>query len=409
MPHQFSVVFISDIHPSMQHVSAQRVWNFACQLALAGRKVTILTQVETDHLAPTQVDELSEIVMSHDWKSPLIVTTSVPKNTLLSNARTGKIPWGLRQAVLAAAQFRRGGHFQDWFDAARSLSRAVSETIKPNVVIGTFGNLGNWAIAQTLAAQSGCPWIGDLKDNWRVFSLPGFRHYNAFRFRNMAHMTTYSYTHAEIAAQFFSTEKSVVYSGYHKIENSSEMTSIPRGFMFSGSLYGTNKLRMIFDGMEMWAGQHERTGRRQSLKLIYAGNEGARLNALAKSFGDLFSVFDLGYLDPIDLMRAHRRAICNIYIVNPNSLFQQKFFDLVSVDRPIISVPKEGDEEIGIAEFLGAKYFGCENASDVARSIEAAFSAQDGGLNQDAVKTYSWAQQASRLGSVLDHVIGARR
>ena len=409
MLHQSSVVFISDIHPSINHVSAQRVWNFAHQLALCGKKVTILTQVESSQDAPTQIKQLRQIVASHDWSLPLIVTNRVPADTFFSNARTGKLPWGLRQLILIAAQFRPGGHFQDWFDAARIASSAVAEIIKPDVVIGTFGNVGNWAIAQSLAARSECPWIADLKDNWRVFSLPGFRHYNAFRFRNMAHMTTYSHSHTKVAEKFFPIEKTVVYSGYHEVENLNEITSFSPDFMMSGSLYDTKNLRLILAGMAMWDDQHHHEDGRKTLKLIYAGNEGARLRASARSYGDRFSICDLGYLGPEDLMRAHRQAACNIYIVNRNSLFQQKFFDLVAAGRPIISVPKESDEGFGIADSVAAKYFGCENASDVARSIEAALSAKNNEPNYDAVRNYSWEQQASRLSQVIDHVIGARR
>ena len=407
MSNPSSIIFVSDIHPEINHVSAQRVWNFARQLALAGKKVTILTQAKTDQSPPTQLHRFTEIAASHDWHLPLIITAHVPQKTFLSNAKEGGLIWGVRQAALAAAQFRPGGHFQDWFNAASSLFQAVSEHIRPDAVIGAFGNLGNWAIAQALSAQCKCPWVGDLKDNWRVFSLPGFRHYNAYRFRNMAHMTTYSQTHAEIAAPFFSMETSVLYSGYHEIENSSSLTDVPPGFMFSGSLYGEDKLRIILDGIAVWSERQEYSKSRRAVTLVYAGNEGAQLNAVAENFGDLFGVMDLGYLSPINLMRAHRQAICNFYIVNQNSLFQQKFFDLVAADRPIISVPNESDEAIGIADAVGATYFGCDDPFDVAHSIEMALSTQGDGINQEAIKAYSWTQQAAHLSHILDRVTGA--
>jgi hypothetical protein len=409
MSNPSSIIFVSDIHPEINHVSAQRVWNFARQLALAGKKVTILTQAKTDQSPPTQLHRFAEIVASHDWHLPLIITAHVPQKTFLSNAREGGLIWGVRQAALAAAQFRPGGHFQDWFNAASSLFQAVSEHIRPDAVIGTFGNVGSWAIAQALSAQCNCPWVGDLKDNWRVFSLPGFRHYNAYRFRNMAHMTTYSQTHAEIAAPFFSMKTSVLYSGYHEIENSSSLTDVPPGFMFSGSLYGEDKLRIILDGIAVWAERQEYSKARRAVTLVYAGNEGAQLNALAENFGDLFCVMDLGYLSPINLTRAHRQAICNFYIVNQNSLFQQKFFDLVAADRPIISVPNESDEAIVIADAVGATYFGCDDPFDVAHSIEMALSTQVDGINQEAIKAYSWAQQAAHLSNILDRVTGASK
>lgn len=397
------VVVINQVHPLQHHVSARRMGDFARQLAMAGDKVVLITETLKGDDGNLSTRDLTQDFADHDWQAPFHIVCEPIPAPLLQAAREGRMPSGLRQLVLGAAYLANGDVFPDWRRAASQTFDALLTSFKPDVVWGTFGNTATWSIARDLAAKAKCPWVGDMKDNWRAFIPAGFRHLLANRFRDMAHMTVYSDQHRDLADPYFLADKTVIYSGIIGPLSTAtgRATNKCKTILLSGSLYDDANVKTILAAVEKWGSQQMPSAVTTPYHVAYAGNDFDRIARVANSLASTLDIKNLGYISADDLASQQKGAFANVHIVNRSSLFQQKFLELLAADRPIIAIPPESHEARHLAEYVDGLLISCSTIDDIVAALDKA--RDHGGISVCIPKLvdFSLSAQTERLRRVL--------
>lgn len=401
------IAVINHVHPMHQHVSALRMRKFAEELALYGDQVMILSASFDASDPGTDAITLPTLFADHDWSRPLHTSTLQKGDTLSAKAREGRLPSIVRQSVICWSYLSTGGVFTDWRKATAPLLPEIARAFAPDIVFATFGNTDTWAIARSLAKISRCPWIADMKDNWTAFVPAGLRGVTARRFDDMAHMTVYSGNHKLEADKWFCQEKTVIYSGYNNGTTPlmAKPPVNPNAIVLSGSLYDDNHLKLLCDGIRTYADDQQLDGR---VSLLYAGNDAQRFERAASTIGNTCTAKYVGYLDPDALLALQASALANVYIVNPQSLFQQKLLELLAAARPIITLPNESAEAEQIAHSLGGTLYNCADASSVSNALRQC-ARQTEPVTPTGIETYSWAMQTKRLREIMLRVADQNR
>ncbi|MGJ3258565.1 MAG: hypothetical protein ACFE0S_03090 [Rhodospirillales bacterium] len=398
------IVVVNHVHPLRNHVSALRMRSFAQALAGKGDQVVLLSDNRSANDPGTAPRDVPDLLDKHDWSRPLFISSARAKDTLQAKAREGRLPAGIRQAVVAWSYFRTGGIFGDWRAAAAPLLPTVADSFKPDIVLATFGNTDAWAIADALAEIAGCPWIADFKDNWSAFIPFGFRKATACRFSRMAHMTIFSENHAREAAQWFPAEKTVIYSGYDNTPSPNAPTAGTTGtIVLTGSLYGSPHLSVLCAGIRSFAAAAPEL----DLTLVYAGNDRAYFEAVTAPLHGICEAKAVGHLPADELAALQASALANVYICNPRNLFQQKVLELLARARPVIAVPGESEEAVRIAAEVGNTLNRCAGADDIAAALHDSLNARP--VPGGAIESYSWQAQTDRLREVMLRVIETTR
>lgn len=399
------IVVVNHVHPRRGHVSALRMRSFAEQLSKLGDEVVLLSDRYDAEDTGTSPTAFTDLMTAHDWSTPLSVSTPPTPESLIAQAREGRLPSGVRQAVIAWSYFMRGGVFTDWRDASGALASSVAKAFKPEIVFATFGNTDTWAIGAKIAHEASSPWIADFKDTWSHFIPPGLRQRTASRFSDMAHMTVYSECHRDEASKWFDTPMSVIYSGYDNAHpRGKEMRSpIGHDIVLSGSLYGSPYVGALCEGIRQFLHQ----GGKPDVRLVYAGNDSAHFESAALALDGVCETHNFGYLPADELLSLQSQALANVYIFNPRSLFQQKVLELLAAKRPVIAIPGESAEATRIAGRVGGILHQAVNANSVAVALESCL--DDKPVPDDAIEAYSWAAQTSRLREVMLRVINEAR
>ncbi len=400
------LVFINHTHPNDPHVSGLRMARFAECLSTIGDRVLLITP--PPRLEDGSYGQEQDIVDTpfENERSFKLRTCRPMNRPILSRARTGHLLWGVRQAVLAAHYAVHKSVFSDWTDAVIEQSNDWLSEFRPDLVFATFGNTGNWRAAQALSRKLHVPWVADTKDNYEVFVPFTMRRWAASGFADMAHMTTFSQAHKDMADRFFDVAKSVVYSGYDAIATDDRKpVAKPYELLIVGSLYAQEALERLTSGLRKWSAEREtRASGKPVLK--YAGGEGARFMRATENLGDNFDRIDLGYLDRNAMMRHAASSLANFYVVNPASMFQHKVFELLAAARPIITIPEENRESEDIATAAGGMLIGCESAVDIAAAIERVASDTSQDWSDVDIEEYSWMAQARVLRNVFYEAVG---
>jgi len=392
------IAVINHVHPMCTHVSALRMRIFSEKLAGKGTHVLLLSGPLDNRDQGTQPCDVAVQIERHDWSQPLFLSCKPAPGSMAEKAREGRLPAGIRQAVLSWNYLAHGGVFSDWRHAAEPLIPEIARSFEPDVVFATFGNTDAWRIAQTLATKAKCPWVADLKDNWSAFIPPGFHRITANRFTDMAHLTVYSESHKSEADKWFNAEKTIVYSGYdHGAAASTPAPQRTDNIVLSGSLYDDRHVRTLCDGIRA----HVMASQSSSLPtLLYAGNDAERFAAAANMLAGVCPTKDMGYLKAAELAALQSSALANVYIENPRSLFQQKVLEVLAAGRPVIAIPDEGPEAIRIAKNVRGVLLRCADAKAVADALSEA-ATTEGTAAPAKMTAYSWAAQTRRLHDIL--------
>lgn len=390
------LVFVNHCPPCLSHVCAVRVREFARAAARRGRQVALLTQAPQNQ-AGTPPDQVEDLLARHDWSEPLALSVRPRGGRLVSAARTGALPGGLRQAVLAASYLLKGGVFPDWSDAARPLSQAVGRLFRPQAVWASFGNSDCWRIAQQVARAASCPWVGDVKDPLSVFLPAPVRRQVLSRYDDAAAFTALSQAHADDAQALLGRQSQVVYSGIEPwwLEPPAPPKAQFR-VMLVGALYGAADLDALLTGFAEFLRQ---TG--ADSELAYAGGEGPRLRAAAARYG--IAVTQHPFLKASALRDEMAAASVLAYVRNPRALFQHKLFELIAMARPILCLPPESPEALQRAEACGGRLLGATNGAEVADALTQAWRQRELAPPQvRALAQHTWDAQAETLLAALE-------
>ncbi len=393
------IVLINHTHPNATHVSALRMREFAACLASAGDRVVLITGPLDPYSAVEAPAALDAQIAAHNWSSPFHVTCRHYTTPLRQAAREGRIVPPFRQVVIGASYLLRGGLFGDWRTGASKILPFIATRFCPDVVLATFGNTDAWSIAQELAQVARCPWVADYKDPWSCFLPLGFRRTMAARYADMAGMTTFSRAHARDADAWFPCVKEVVYSGYRSNPETELLEGEHKNLQItlSGSIYDGRSVQLLLEGLALLSEEG-------NIKLIYAGNDGGRIGEMITRASSRVTFEDYGYLDIDSLTRLQRNAAVNIYVRNPNSLFQQKLIELMAIGRPVISVPGESEEARELSEHIGGTLIPASTPAEIA-SVFSELRSTQVGVDLERLRVYSWSAQTARLQRFLSSVV----
>lgn len=392
-------VLVNHTHPAEGHVSSLRMSMFASHLAARGNDVILMTAHSPYSGAAPPPGDLAAIIEGRVPGSPLHIAIIPKAAPLVTAAREGRLPFGIRQAVIGCQYLAHGGVFPDWRRGAQPYLPVIAQAFRPDIVIGTFGNTDTWSIARSLARAADCPWIADFKDNWRAFLPRGLAAPIAARYADMAHMTAYSQSHLAHARRWFGVDKTVVYSGFNHLAMDGNTAPVGDTITLIGSVYDDAQVETLLRGMAKW--------RAGAVTLTYAGRDGARLRAVAKKIDSRVQINDKGQLDAASVGKLLATSMCNVYIVNPSSLFQQKLLELLAANRPVLAVPGESKEAHDIADRADGTLIDCTTPHAITAALDG-IAASSPATSAADLSAYSWDTQTGALEAVLRRVIEAR-
>lgn len=394
-------VFVNQCHPETPHVCAVRLRGFARTLTAKGHRIVLLTECLGDETAGSGPRDLTERLARHRWDEVFHVGCRPAAAPFLERLRAGRLPWGFRQATVAASFVFAGGVFSHWRRASQSAVAELARSFRPEIVWGTFGVTDAWNIARDLARMAECPWVADLKDNWNNFIPFGLRGYLAGRYRDAARMTALSEAHASIGRARFGLDTTTVYSGFplRVLQGlASNPDSGPFRIVSAGSIYDGVAFKAIIAGIAGWLAKSSLT---TPVEFLYCGDDHARVTALTTSLASLCKV-DVRPFVAADELNAHqRRAAVNIYPRYRPMLFHHKFIECLSTGRPVICLPAETAECRRIAEETGITLFSCDGAGEVETALDAIVARRWPRMDTSRLAQYSWEQQADVLAKVF--------
>ena len=399
-------VLVNHVHPDSKHVSALRMRSFAESLTAQGNEVVLLTETLNPTDAAKPVSQVNHELINHDWSRPYVLACRPAPSLLLRRAREGDLIFGLRQGVLASAYLFRSGVFTDWLQGVLPYLPVLSKNFQPDIVWATFGNTDAWNIARRTAAESGCPWVADLKDNWGKFLPIGLARFIAKRYRDAAHMTVFSESHRDEANRWFGQDKTVIFSGFNDVAGA----SLPKQadafrILLTGSVYGEARLACFIGGLRAWLAAIPTN----NVIMSYAGNDGEQVARQASVLQGHCEVVIHDFLPYDDLLAAQKTASLNVYMHNSRNLFQHKVLELLAAGRPIISVPGEGQEAIQIAARVGGCLLPCETEEQVFQALQKVSSQALPATNADKMNGFSWASQSEELADLFRRLVGDDR
>ena len=403
-------LFVNHVPPQAPTIGGRRVARLAEAVAGLGHRVVLLTETADADAPATPVAGLAGVLDRHDWSRPFHITVRPRPAPFLPGMRTGRVPAGPRQLMIAVSYLLNSGVFTDWTDAARAYVPVLRQEFRPQVVWACFGNTDAWNIGRMTAAACRCPWVADFKDPWEGFIPRGFRTILAGRYRDAAAMTAFSEAHAARAAPWFRQPTTVVYSGLGAglLDTPAGPPGEPPTLLVTGSVYGTERLRAFLDVLAGWL---EGRGRRP-FRFAYAGGdaemvrqETTRLDGLAEVMVDGFLPFD-------ELRRRQLAATANAYIRAPasRSIFHHKVVELLSAGRPVVCYPEDVPEAAAIAAATGATLHSCRTGGDLEGALEQAFGDEPPAPPPAAAfRPYTWEAQGAVLAELLQRVAAEGR
>lgn len=340
-------------------------------------------------------DGLEAQLSGHAWSTPLALSVRPRGGTLARLARTGRLPAGLRQAVIAGIYLWRGGLFGDWSDTARPLAEALGRLFKPDAVWASFGNSDCWLLGRRVAAAAGCPWVGDVKDPLSVFLPAPVRRAVLARFTDAAAFTALSAGHAVDVGAVLGREATVIHSGIGESllvpQSATPSPDGPLRLFMMGGLYGEAHLFALVEGVRRFAAISPR-----QVILAYAGGETERFAHMTEGLNTEAH----GFL-PLDVLcREMGGAHALLYVSNPRALFQHKLFEMLSVGRPILCLPDETAEAHDLVRRAGGCLIGCSDPDSVAHAL--ATLPEVG--SPRGLEDFTWDAQARTLASLLEGV-----
>ncbi len=406
------IVLVNHCHPDTPHVCATRLREFATALAARGHQVALLTEpLRGGGAPPPSAHDIGEMIRAGAQPSPMIVATPPKRRRVLDALRRGLWPWGIRQALIAYYYLLYGGLYADWRAGARPYVATLAAEFKPDIVLGSFGSVDCWLIAQDLARAAHCPWVGDIKDFWGSFIPAPLRNRLAARFRNAAAWTALSRTHAEASQQWFGSEIDVIYSGFDAHAIRRDKKEAPDDTLLvtlTGSVYGGKFLKPLFAGLASWANSKPEEIRKRLL-FIYRGNAQFEVGAELARAKLPFEAKAGGFIPLDELQDLHQLAVANLYVTSPRT-FHHKAIELLAARRPILAFPPDHAEATDLAERTGGSFHQCRSAAHIADSLDEALSAYEAPEQpvNNGLESLTWAAQAAELEKVFERVIAKR-
>ena len=398
-------VFVNQCHPETPHVCAVRLREFAAAMARRGHQVVLLTETLGGGGKGESPDRLETRLDGHDWSAPLHVGCARAPAPLLERLHDGSLGFGVRKAVVATSFIFRGGVFAHWTEGSRLTIAALARAFRPDIVWGAFGCTDVWNVARLAAAEAGCPWIADIKDNWEVFIPPGLRTPLARRYAGAARFTALSAGHASIAAKRFRTTATVIHSGFPRngaADGGSDGGSDRFRILAAGSIYDGAAVTAIVEGIRRWlAGRTSDT----PAELCYFGGDHDRVAAILAPLSGDCRVTVRPFVACSELTSSLAQASVIIHPRHAPMLYHHKFIEYLATGRPVLCFPGESAECTSIARQVNGPLFSCDKLADVKDALSMIETGHYPALDRRGLEAYSWDAQVEVLESVFSSAL----
>ena len=366
------LVFINHTHPDTPHVSAMRLFYFARAMAARGHQVVLLTGESPAQ--PGQglpAHEVAAAVATHDWSQPLVIPVREQDATAATALQgSADLPSPLRRLRTAWRLLAGNGIHGQWVCNARPVLAALTKTFSPTLVWATFGNTSDLQLGQALSRMAGCPWVADIKDNWRGFIPHGLRHAVAWRFRDAVGLTFNAVLHKEVATAWRkSVPAAIVYSGVSEaffVRDESEPRTQYQDVLLVGGTYSNVHLQKYLSALAQWMDALPVADREQ-LRFVYAGSDVQKVNAALMATPLPCARLVLAQRPVAELAQMSQRSMLNSYIASDKG-FHHKLLELLVAGRPVVCYPGEHPESVQLAAAIETGFHVC---ADVGQLITA--------------------------------------
>lgn len=402
------LLFVNPVHPDAPHISAVRMWQFACALARRSHQVAVVTPRDAhDDECDLSIPALSTRVANHDWTQPF----RIPLPILARPATRKGQPAVLRRLATAWRFVVHGGPDPAWSHSVAAHSAAIAEALVPELVWGTFGDSSNITAAKRLARDGRCPWVLDLKDNWELYVPQGLRHFMVWRTSGWAAMTANAEWTRNKARKWQRGDAALVYSGVADAFLDTTRKPEDIGTLdlnLVGSLYNGDRLHALLAGIRAWMNTLE-TGDQERVRIHYLGSDRQLFTDIAKPMFEARHLVNHGYMDVASLALLCRSAWANFYIRHEGT-FHHKLLELLAVGRPVIAYPTESNEAHALARSVGGHLIAANNPEAVQHTLARLAIADSqparspAGTHTPDAFGYSWDTLAERLESAFSAI-----
>lgn len=407
------LLFVSDVHPDTPHISAVRLWVFACELARRGHEVVFITRATVIQGRAGNGRGLAARLAEHDWQQPLLIELSIPAAAPMSPRRSAAI---FRRMRTAWSLLVRGGPQWRWSDMVALQAAMIAADVRPELIWTTFGHTSNLMAARALARAGKCPWVLDVKDNWELYVPKGLRRLMAWRTRGWSAMTANAEFTRALARKWQGQEATVVYSGVDDAFLQTDPESVDSvqelAVNLIGGLYDRDRLREILGGLVDWMGGLAEC-ERSRVRIRYLGGdtdlfEEAAAGIIAQQHLDV-----PGYVAIGEMARLCRLALANMYVRHDGG-FHHKLLELLACGRPAVVYPRESAESWELVERTGGRLLEVPSRAAVAESLAGICKeARDVGIEDvplaSAEFPYTWANRAVGLEAVFASVLAGKK
>lgn len=401
-------VFVNHAHPDVTHVSSMRLSCLAHAMARRGHRVVLLTgeSPRTPGIGMRPGD-LAGLMAGHDWTSPLVVPVAdCPPQQ--GNGSDRELPSLMRRIRTAWRLVCGEGVNGTWVRSATPMVQALVKAFRPDVVWGTFGNTSNLLLAQSVGRAAHCPWVADIKDNWHEFVPRGLRAAVAWRFRDVAALTSNAHFHLAIANRLFRKSRAtVVYSGvadpFYGLHVGDQARQRSREIVLVGSTYSAQNLGRFLAALATWMNalsMPERAG----LIFRYAGSDSRQVVRALDENPLPCEVLISTQLTLTDLSELTRGALANCYLAAATG-FHHKLLELLVVGRPVICFPGEQPESMELASQSTTPFHVCGNEADLRAALDAVWRARAGQGERGAAPKWGWDDMVGGLEDFLGDVV----
>jgi len=391
-------VFINHCHPDTPHVCATRMREFAYAMAGRGHEVILFTETLQGLPEGEPVTKTAERLKGHSFNTPFHMDAAPSGFPLLKMLRLGRLPRGLRQAVIFWYFWRHQGVFTDWRTSARPYLRLIASEFKPDIIWSTFGGTDCWNIAKDLSELAACPWVADIKDLWHVFIPAPFKTSLANFYSDAVALTTFSELHRLNSATYFQMESHVLYSGLDAtlMKEAPVQETDDIQISLTGGIYHRDHLETLLETLSHWSEKMQATGQR--VRLVYAGAAENDLREVASKLNVAFDIEYRSYLNIESYFSLLKSSTLNMYIRSEGA-FHHKVFELMASGKPALCYPAESTEVVNEFEEHSAQFHSCNDPQEILGSLENLGSTPNSPKEIDL--GVDWAERVETLEQVL--------